>query len=320
MSAVYGLVAVWAAEGREPVYGLGAMEAIGTTALVVVEAPAVDEAERLLAAELDAIDRTCSRFRPDSELMRANDAAGRPTPISALFAEAVDVALRAAEQTDGAVDPTVAPALVALGYDRDFAAMHADATHDVRGIPAAGWRSVTLDAQHRVLRMSPACRLDLGATAKALAADRAARAIAAATGSPTLVDLGGDVATAGPAPSGGWVVRVTDDHRAGPDADGQSVTVSGGGLATSSTTVRRWRRGGRALHHIVDPATGEPAAPVWRTVSVAAASCVDANTASTAAIVRGASAPRWLESLGLPARLVAPDGSVVTVGAWPVAS
>jgi thiamine biosynthesis lipoprotein len=302
------------------VYGLGAMEAIGTTAVVVVEASAVDEAERLLAAELDAIDRTCSRFRPDSELVRANDAAGRPIPISALFAEAVDVALRAAEQTDGAVDPTVGPSLVALGYDRDFAAMHSDATHDVRGIPAAGWRSVALDARRRVLSMSPGCRLDLGATAKALAADRAARAIAAATGSPTLVDLGGDVATAGPAASGGWVVRVTDYHRAGPDADGQSVTVSGGGLATSSTTMRQWRRGGRAVHHIVDPATGEPAAPVWRTVSVAAASCVDANTASTAAIVRGASAPQWLESLGLPARLVAPDGCVVTVGAWPVAS
>jgi thiamine biosynthesis lipoprotein len=113
---------------------------------------------------------------------------------------------------------------------------------------------------------------------------------------------------------------VTDDHRAGPQADGQSVTVIGGGVATSSTTVRRWRRAGRPVHHIVDPATGEPAAPVWRTVSVAAASCVDANTASTAAIVRGASAPQWLESLGLPARLVDPSGRIVTVGAWPVAS
>ena len=302
------------------VYGLGALEAIGTTAVVVVRGPAVLEAERLLAAELDAIDRTCSRFRPDSELMRANDAAGRPTAISELLTEAVGVALRAAEQTDGAVDPTVAPALVALGYDRDFAAMEVDAAQDVRGVPAAGWRSVALDARRRILRMSPRCRLDLGATAKALAADRAARAIAARTGSPTLVDLGGDVATAGPAPAGGWVVRVTDDHRAGPDADGQSVTVRGGAMATSSTAVRRWRRGGRAVHHIVDPATGEPAAPIWRTVSVAAASCVDANTASTAAIVRGAAAPQWLESLGLPARLVAPDGSVVRVGDWPEAS
>jgi FAD:protein FMN transferase len=113
-------------------------------------------------------------------------------------------------------------------------------------------------------------------------------------------------------------VRVTDDHLAGPEADGQRVTVLGGGLATSSTTVRQWRRAGRTVHHIVDPATGEPAAPAWRTVSVAAASCVDANTASTAAIVRGASAPQWLESLGLPARLVDPEGTVVTVGAWPV--
>jgi FAD:protein FMN transferase len=301
-------------------FSTATLEAIGTTAVVVVEESALRQAERLLAAELDAIDRTCSRFRPDSELMRANDAAGRLTPTSVRFTQAVSVALRAAEQTDGAVDPTVAPALVALGYDRDFAAMDADGTDDVHGIPAAGWRGVALDARRRLLWLDPGCRLDLGATAKALAADRAAQVIAAATGSPTLVDLGGDVATAGPAPAGGWVVHVTDDHRAGPDADGQTVTVSGGGLATSSTTVRRWRRAGRAVHHIVDPATGEPAAPVWRTVSVAAASCVDANTASTAAIVRGVSAPEWLESLRLPARLVTPEGTVVTVGAWPVAT
>jgi thiamine biosynthesis lipoprotein len=301
-------------------YAKATLQAIGSTAIVVVEEPALREAQRLLAAELDAIDRACSRFRPDSELMRANDAAGRPTPTSRLFTEAVCVALRAAAQTDGAVDPTVAPALVALGYDRDFAAIDADRADDVCGIPAAGWRSVALDPRRRLLRLPARCRLDLGATAKALAADRAARDIAAATGSPTLVDLGGDVATAGPAPRGGWVVHVADDHRAGPAAGGQSVTVRGGGLATSSTTVRRWRRAGRAVHHIVDPATGEPAAPVWRTVSVAAASCVDANTASTAAIVRGAAAPEWLESLGLPARLVEPGGRVVTVGGWPVAS
>src|SRR5690349_12081871 len=167
-----------------PASATAPLKAIGTTAIVVVEEPAVREAERLLAAELDAIDRACSRFRPDSELMRANDAAGRLTPTSPLFTEAVRIALRAAEQTEGAVDPTVAPALVALGYDRDFAAMDADAAQDVRGIPAAGWRTVALDARRRVLRMSPGCRLDLGATAKALAADRAAHRIAAATGSP----------------------------------------------------------------------------------------------------------------------------------------
>jgi len=81
--------------------------------------------------------------------------------------------------------------------------------------------------------------------------------------------------------------------------------------------VRTWRRGGRALHHIVDPVTGEPAAPVWRTVTVAAATCVDANTAGTAAVVLGERAVPWLRSTGLPARLVALDGTVVRVGGWP---
>ena len=296
------------------------LEAIGTTAVVVVDEACASHAKDLLVAELDAIDRACSRFRDDSELMRANDAAGRVTAISPLFAEAVGTALRAAEQTGGLVDPTVAPTLVALGYDADFAAVQAEAGDAVIGVPAAGWHTVALDSRRRLLRLAPGCRLDLGATAKALAADRAAAAIAAATGSPTLVNLGGDVATAGPVPPGGWVVRVTDDHRAGPGDGGQRVAVLGGGLATSSTTVRAWRRAGRTVHHIVDPRTGEPAAAIWRTVSVAAASCVDANTASTAAIVRGASAPQWLQSLGLPARLVDPDGTVVTVGAWPVAT
>jgi FAD:protein FMN transferase len=291
--------------------------ALGSTAVLVVQERSVAAAETVLRAELDAIDRTCSRFRADSELSWANACAGRVLCISRLFAEAVGVALRAAERSDGAVDPTVESALVALGYDRDFAAVAADETEPVRGRPAAGWRTVTLDVPRRLLRMAPGTRLDLGATAKALAADRAAAAITAATGSPALVSLGGDVATAGPVPDGGWPVHVTDDHRAGPDAPGQRIALQGGALATSSTGVRRWRRAGRSVHHIVDPATGEPAAPVWRSVSVAGASCVDANTASTAAIVRGAGAPAWLRSLGLPARLVDHAGAVVHVGAWP---
>jgi thiamine biosynthesis lipoprotein len=133
-----------------------------------------------------------------------------------------------------------------------------------------------------------------------------------------LVNLGGDLTVAGSTPpDGGWAVLVTDDHRSPLDADGQTVAVRSGGLATSSTTVRRWRAGGREHHHIVDPRTGLAAAEIWRTVSVAAATCVDANTASTAAIVRGREAPAWLDRMGLPARLVALDGSVSTTGAWP---
>lgn len=132
-----------------------------------------------------------------------------------------------------------------------------------------------------------------------------------------LVSLGGDIAVAGPAPDGGWRVRVTDDHAAPPGEPGQTVTILSGGLATSSTTVRAWTVGGRHVHHIISPATGEPAASCWRTVSVAAGSCVDANTASTAAIIRSAAALPWLHDIGLPARLVREDGSVEMTAGWP---
>ena len=105
-----------------------------------------------------------------------------------------------------------------------------------------------------------------------------------------------------------------DDEVVGPNV---VVAMTSGGLATSSTTARRWVHGGRAMHHILDPSTGLPAESPWRTVTVAAATCADANTASTAAIVRGRSAPSWLHALGLPARLVRQDGVVHTVGGWP---
>src|SRR6185437_12443645 len=180
-----------------------------------------------------------------------------------------------------------------------------------------GWRSVQLDSARRLVQLANGAQLDLGATAKAWAADRCAGIIAAQAGSGVLVSLGGDIAVAGPPPADGWRVRVTDDHAAGPEAPGQTVTITDGGLATSSTTVRTWTAGDRQVHHIIDPATGEPARSCWRTVSVAAGTCFDANTASTAAIIRGEAAVAWLDDAGLPARLVRPDGTVVTTAGWP---
>src|SRR5260221_552229 len=138
-----------------------------------------------------------------------------------------------------------------------------------------------------------------------------------AAGGGVLASRGGDIAVGGPPPADGWRVRVTDDHAAGPEAPGQTVTIGSGGLATSSTTVRAWAVGGRRMHHIINPATGEPARSCWRTVSVAAASCVDANTASTAAIIRSAAALPWLRDPGPPARPVREDGSAETPPGWP---
>jgi thiamine biosynthesis lipoprotein len=181
-----------------------------------------------------------------------------------------------------------------------------------------GWREVRLEGE--TLTIPEGTRLDLGATAKAWAADRAAARIHRRLGCGVLVSLGGDIAVAGPVPGDGWRIRVQDvtgspdDPPAGPY---ELIAIRDGGLATSSIAARRWKRGGDVLHHILDPRTGLPAAPVWRTVSVAAGSCADANAASTAAVIRGRAALGWLAGLGLPARLVDATGVVFTVSGWP---
>jgi thiamine biosynthesis lipoprotein ApbE len=298
--------------------------------LVVTDPRQLDQARQLLAADLADVDRACSRFRADSELrmLYTTQASGMVSAIvSPLLAEAIEVALRAARLTDGDVDPTVGAAMSSLGYDRDFAQIPKQAVEPLspraaeplataRTVP--GWRSVSLDSGR--LKMPADIQLDLGATAKAWAADRSASRIADHLGCGILVGLGGDIAVAGPPPEQGWSIRVQDvtgdpaDPPIGPCA---LVAIRGGGLATSSTAARRWRRGGDVLHHILDPRTGLPAEPVWRTVSVTAGTCADANAASTAAIIRGRSATSWLASNSLPARLVDAKGAVFTVAGWP---
>jgi thiamine biosynthesis lipoprotein len=323
-------------------------EALGTTVVLrVTNASALIEARALVEEELAAVDLACSRFRADSELERVNASAGRYVTVSPLLLEALEAALRAAALTDGAVDPTLGEAIVLAGYSRDFAelehppagpaapaAPEARAAPDPSGRPAAptppgacrpiiaprrasGWKLIEIGYDPPGVRIPAGVRLDLGATAKALAADRAVDAVHAATGSGVLVSLGGDIATAGRPYADGWAIHLTDDHRSGPDAPGQTITIADGGLATSSTTARRWLRNGRVMHHILDPATGQPVEPVWRTASVAASSCVDANIATTAALVQGRSALAWLSELRLPARLVSVAGEVHSVAGWP---
>lgn len=296
-----------------------AFPALGTTAVVVVTDPlATDGARAIVEAEIAAVDLACSRFREDSELSRLNLSAGAAVVVSPLLLDAIEVALGVARLTDGLVDPTVGGAMRVLGYDRDFAQLDKSAGPlrvSVGRVP--GWRLIDVHPLRRTVRIPTGVELDLGASAKALCADRAAAAAFSATGSGVLVSLGGDVATAGAAPDDGWSVLVTDDHASPLAAAGQCVAIHTGGLATSGTTVRRWARGGRELHHVVDPATGMPADPVWRTVSVTARTCVEANAASTAAIILGTAAPGWLADRQLPARLVGVDGTVTAVAGWP---
>ncbi len=301
-------------------------QALGTTIVIQVrDRAAAAEARATVEGELDAIDLACSRFRADSELAMLNACSGRSTTVGPLLLEALEQSLRAAELTGGDVDPTIGRALVLAGYDRDFQMLAAPGGQAAAqtAIPVVtarvreGWREVSIDREGSAVRTPAGVLLDVGAVAKAWAADRAAAAAAQSCGCGVLVSIGGDIATSGPAPEGGWQVRVTDDHRSDSSAPGQTVSILSGGLATSSTSVRRWSHAGRTMHHIIDPDTGAPVRGTWRTVSVTAGSCTDANIASTAAMIRSGGAPEWLGELGLPARLVDERGEVTFVAGWP---
>ncbi len=282
-----------------------------TARLVVTDDVLLEQATDMVKRYLAQVEAAASRFRSDSELLRLTPGPNGLVRVGDVLADLMAEALRAARRSNGRVDPTVGTAMRRIGYDRDIELVLRDSapvTAVVRPVP--GWRRVSLTGNW--LRVPRGVELDLGATAKAVAADRCA-SLVAGLGTGVLVSLGGDIATAGPAPEGGWRVLVQDR----PEDRSVLVTLGpGDALATSSTVSRAWSRGSRRLHHIVDPATGQPAKTPWRSVTVAAPSCVEANTASTAALVMGDAAPGWLTSIGLPARFVRDSGDVVVLEAW----
>jgi thiamine biosynthesis lipoprotein len=290
--------------------------------LVVTDAEVLGRAAGELATLMGQVDRAASRFRPDSELSRANAHAGRPVPVSRLLVRLLDAALEQAAESHGLLDPTLGRELVRLGYDRDIALLDRDVQRPgghVRSAEAdradrASWRDVRLDRSTGLLTVPAGMALDLCASAKALTADWAATELSQRHGCSVLVEIGGDLAVAGPKDD--WQVTVAE--RAG--GPGQQITLAGGGLATSTSTLRRWRSAGRQLHHILDPVTGRPADGPWRTVTVAAESALRANTCSTAAIVLGVAATGWLTEQRVAARLVGSSGELARLGGWPAES
>jgi len=318
---------------------LKSWKALGTSVLVLTTRDdRLESATTAVRQVLEDVDAAYSRFREDSELTHLNASPGRAIHVSSLLATAIDAALRAARISYGAVDPTIGHAIRVAGYDDDFSRIAAGGPHPalprergreidsgergrqmkLRAWHVPGWQAIRLDRGSRTVWLPQGVELDLGSTGKALAADLAATAAMAAAGEGgVLVSLGGDIGTAGESPSGGWRILVAEDSRVKPSGDGDVICVPAGGVATSSTTVRRWSRGGVILHHIIDPQTSLPTSGPFRTVTVVAGTCLDANIASTAAIVRGEAAIDWLTSCRLPARLVENDGTIHYIGPWP---
>jgi thiamine biosynthesis lipoprotein len=281
--------------------------------LVVTDADRLDEAVATAGAVLADIDRAASRFRPDSELVTLRRDADGGVQLSEVLTDLVAEALLAAELSAGAVDPTVGSALAEIGYDRDIRLVVSDRTPlraVVRRVP--GWRTLRLEG-NRLFRPE-GVRLDLGATAKAVAADRIAALVHDRLGTGVLISLGGDIATAGPTPAGGWQVSVQDTPQ---EPEARIALAPGTAIATSSTVRRTWRRGGVTYHHIVDPSTSQPAARHLGSVSVVAATCAEANTISTATLVKNADGAAWVAATGRAARLVDLDGRVQVLNGWP---
>ncbi|MEV8266198.1 FAD:protein FMN transferase [Microbacterium sp. NPDC076911] len=271
-------------------------------------------ASQLVDDLLAEVDAACSRFRSDSELARLHEALPTGASVTPMLAALVQAALDAALLTDDRVDPTLRYALDAIGYDRDIELIE-DNGGLIRAVVSvrAGWRSVSL--HNGVLRVPSHLALDMGATAKAVAADWAAARVHEELGGGVLLSLGGDIATAGVPPTEGWSITVRD---LADDPAARITVTPGRALASSSTQKRRWNRAGLSQHHILAPTTGLPAEPVWKTATVAARTCVRANSFSTGAIVAGHEAASWLNGLGVAARLVGRDGSIVYTGDWPV--
>lgn len=281
-----------------------------TMRLVVDDPEALASARLVVDDELEQVERAASRFRADSEIRRIGR--GRRQPVSPTFAAILQASIDAAKQTAGALDPTIGSALHTIGYDRDIAQVRQRANGvTLTPRPAPGWQRIRLDSDNGVVVMPEDVTLDLGALAKAWAADRCAKLVHVLTGASCLVSLGGDIATAG---KRGWDVLVHDQP---VDPAAVLALPPGAAIATSSTLSRRWLVQGRELHHILDPATGGPVDRLWRSASVVAASCVTANTWSTAALVLGSPAVEELSERGLSARLVGADGLLVHLGSWP---
>lgn len=294
---------------------MATFQALGTYVYVGTESHSEEQlAEGIARRLLDEVDAACSRFRPDSDLTAVNRRPGTWVPVAPCLLAAVETAVDAAASSGGLVHPLLGRPLVQLGYDRDFAEL-VEYPDEIEVAPPGpqSWQQIGIDRSWGRIRIPADTALDLGATGKAFAADLIATAFQSSLSGAAVISVGGDlrVLRAETAP---WPIAIST--RPGEPAE-ETVALGSGGLATSSTQVRRWHRAGARRHHLLDPRTGLPVEEYWTTVTATGPSAVAANVAATAALVLGPAAPAWLHERAVTARLVGTDGSVRRTGCWP---
>lgn len=252
---------------------------------------AVDLPEARFAADADDLaalaetwEARFSRFRPESDLSRLNAAAGDgPQPVDPALFDMIALAVSIANQSRGAFNPLVLPALLGSGYDRTFREVETRAEwHVAAGSPVPGIAALALDRDARTVALAAGAQLDLGGIAKGAFVD-AAFALVAGRWPGGCINVGGDLRLWGVPPDGErWLTGIEDPLH--PERDLAMARIvdpsRAGAIATSGRNRRRWRTDQGVAHHLIDPRTGTP---VSGTVETATAFAADATTADIAA-------------------------------------
>lgn len=247
----------------------------------------------------EEVECCASRFRPTSDLSTLNRDPSSEVVVSPLLGRLLEAASGVRRLTEGLVDPAVGADVVRWGYDRTF-----DDVSDLASVPAPGGAGADWWLDGQVVGRPPGTVLDLGGVAKGWAAD-----VAIERGIAAVVSAGGDIRSAQPE---------TEVPVIGPDGDVVGVVALGiGALATSSTSRRRWRAGGRTVHHVIDPRTGDPATGPVVSATALAATATLAEAAAKAVLIHGVDGLAWASDQAWVdgAMVVWEDGTVyATVG------
>ncbi|MGI8826737.1 MAG: FAD:protein FMN transferase [Chloroflexota bacterium] len=283
--------------------------------LAPVAGPEFERAASMVLHVFSDVEKSLSRFLPESELFALNQSSGNPVQVSPLLFGAVSLAVRAAEETNGVFDPTILSALEHAGYDRSFEHVGAGSgaprpPHRTARLP--DYRAVRCHPETRTIQLLDGQRLDLGGIGKGIAVDLAIAETSFLR--ERCIAAGGDVAVRGTAgPDAEWTVALEDTGAAGS----QSIALRDAAVASSTTLRRRWQRAGEERHHLIDHRTGRPSSSAFRTVTVVAASCVEADVAAKTALLLGEQGMDFLEGKGLHGMAVRHDGSTIATREWP---
>lgn len=301
-------LAIPAGMGREQ------FRAMGTTISLLLPVALLYTGTQVVSQLFAQWERVLSRFLSDSELSQLNRQAGKTVKVNDLLFHVLRAALTAAEESEGLFDPTLLTQLQQMGYDRSFDELPAVIPAGKQPLkPGGAWREIKLSYVHKSVTLPSGIGLDMGGIAKGMAVDAALKQLRLLGIRTALINAGGDLAVMGmPAGYESWPLEIEGR------ATSWVIPFKYGALATSGVSHRSWQQGEHTRHHLIDPRSGESAQSELWTVTVAAATCEQAEVAAKVAFLLGMDAGRdFLKQRGLAGLLVGQDGQWIGVGSWP---